>query len=79
MEFILILTLFKASYIKRKKGLSNCITFEGAILNTKADVAAAASVPFSVIWNKSSHDKSSIMVLLMLIFSMTHPKNRLVL
>ena len=36
--------------MKRKKGLSNCITFPGLILKMKAAVAAAASVPLSVIY-----------------------------
>lgn len=35
--------------MKRKKGLSNVREVLGAILKTKAEVAAAASVPFSVI------------------------------
>ena len=35
--------------MKRKKGLSKVMDVLGAILNTKAEVAAAASVPFSVI------------------------------
>ena len=38
--------------MKRKKGLSNCITLLGPILKMKAEVAAAASVPRSVIWNE---------------------------
>ena len=52
--------------MKRKKGLSNCITLPGLILKMKAEVAAAASVPLSVIcmfvFEKISfHDSIKIM------------------